>query len=181
MQSLFLSERCSADICMLPTIVSWRWVGRRLTSDVAVFLWTHILHCEHLMRLLPTPLWQRPGTWSSSCQHACHSDDVDARKFQLVHHDTFYNGQIQQNFTECLPMLIDIINKGSIPDSSWTTYPTGASLSDILFSFVLEKYIVCNVCGLRSPSFESSSVLYITPAYASSMQDLILQGMQQKL
>ena len=78
-------------------------------------------------------------------------------------------------------MLIDIINKGSLPDSSSTTYPTGASLSDILFSFVLEKYIVCDVCGLRSPLFESGSVLYTTPTYTSSMQDLILQGMQQKL
>ena len=56
-------------------------------------------------------------------------------------------------------------------DLSSTTYPTGASLYDILFSFVLGKYIVCDVCGL----------LYITPTYTSSMQELILQGMQQKL
>ena len=46
-----------------------------------------------------------------------------------------------------------------------------ASLSDILFSFVLEKYIVCSVCGLSSPSFESSSVLYISPTDTSSMQN----------
>ena len=101
-------------------------------------------------------------------------------QFQLVHHDTFYNDQIQQDSTECLLMLIDIINKGSMPDPSSTTYPTGASLSDILFSSVLKKCTVCDVCELRSPSFESSSVLFITPTYASSMQDLILQGMQQK-
>ena len=43
------------------------------------------------------------------------------------------------------------------------------------------KYIVFDVCGLRSPSFEFSSVLYITPTDTSSMQDLILQGLQQKL
>ena len=78
-------------------------------------------------------------------------------------------------------MLINIIHKGSLPDSSWTTYPMGASLFDILFSFVLEKYIVCDVCGLSSPSFESSSVLYISPTDTSSMQNLILQGLQQKL
>ena len=78
-------------------------------------------------------------------------------------------------------MLISIIHKGSLPDSNSTTYPMGASLSDILFSFILEKYIVCDVCGLRSPSFESSSVLYISPTDASSMQNLILQGLQQKL
>ena len=69
-------------------------------------------------------------------------------------------------------------------DSSSTTYPMGgggASLSDILFSFLLEKHIVCDVCGLRSPSFESSSVLYISPTDTSSVQNLILQGLQQKL
>ena len=61
-----------------------------------------------------------------------------------------------------------------------TTSPTGVSLSDILFSFVLEKYIVCDVCGLRSPSFESSSVIYISPTDTSSKQNLILEGLQQK-
>ena len=68
-----------------------------------------------------------------------------------------------------------------MPDSSSTTSPTGASLSDILFSFVLERNIVCDVYGLRSPSFESSSVLYISPTDTSSMQNLILEGLQQKL
>ena len=106
---------------------------------------------------------------------------MDAFKFQLVHHDNFYNGQIQRDSSECLLMLKDIISKGSMPDSSSTTYPNGASLFDILFSFVLEKYIACDVCKLRSPSFESSCVLYITHTYTSPMQDLTLQGMQQKL
>ena len=68
-----------------------------------------------------------------------------------------------------------------MPDSSSTTYPTGTSLSDILFSFVLEKYIVCDVCRLRSPSFESSSVLHIAPTDTFSVQNLILEGLQQKL
>ena len=97
-------------------------------------------------------------------------------KFQLVRHDAFYNGQNQQDSTECHLMLINIIHKGSLPDSNSTTYPMGASFSDILFSFVLEKYIVCDVCGLRSPSFESSSVLYISPTDTSS-----IQGLQPKL
>ena len=93
----------------------------------------------------------------------------------------YHNGQIQQDISECLLMLIDIINKGSMPDSSSTTYPVGASISYILFSFVLDKHIVCDLCGLRSPPFELSSALYITPTYTSSMQDLILQGMHKKL
>ena len=106
---------------------------------------------------------------------------MDALKFQWVRHDTFYNGQNQQDCTECLMTLINIIHKGWIPDSISTTYPTGASLSDIVFSFVLENRIICDVCGLRSPSFESSCVLYISPTDTSSMQNLILEGLQQKL
>ena len=113
--------------------------------------------------------------------NARNSKDVDALKFQLVRHGTFYDGQNQQDSTECLLMLINIINKGYMPDSCSTTSPTWASLSDILFSFVLEKYIVCDECGLRSPSFESSSVLYISPTDTSSMQNLIWEGLQQKL
>ena len=35
----------------------------------------------------------------------------------------------------------------------------------ILFSFMLEKYIVCDVCRLRFPPFQSSSVLLITHIY----------------
>ena len=115
-----------------------------------------------------------------TAHNACNSKDVDALKFQLVRHDIFYNGQIQEDSTECLLMLINIIHKGSMPDSSSTTSPTGASLSDILFSFALEKMIVCDLCGLRSPSFESSSVLYISHT-DTSMQNLILEGLQLKL
>ena len=107
--------------------------------------------------------------------NVCNSKDVDALKFQLVRHDIFYNGQNQQGSTECLLMLINIIDKGSMPDSSSTTSPMGASLSDLLFSFV------CEVCGLRSPSFESSSVLHISPTDTPFMQNLILEGLQQKL
>ena len=124
------------------------------------------------------------GTLLKCIFHTAHnahnSKDVDALKFQLVRHDTFYDGQNQQDSTECLLTLINIIHKGSMPDSSSTTYPMGASWSDI-FLFVLEKSIVCDVCGLRSPSFESSSVLYISPTDTSSIQNLILQGLQQKL
>ena len=76
-----------------------------------------------------------------TAHNACNSKDVDALKFQLVHYDIFYNGQNQADSTECLLMLIDIIHKGSMPDSSSTTSPTGASLSDILFSIVLENIL----------------------------------------
>ena len=115
-----------------------------------------------------------------TAHNACNSKDVDALKFQIVRHDILYNGQNQQDSTGCFMMLINIIDKGSMPDSSSTTSPMGASLSDLLFSFVLEKYIVCEVCGLRSPSFESISVLHISPTDTPSMQNLILEGLQQR-
>ena len=98
---------------------------------------------------------------------------MDALEFQLVRHDIFYNGQNQEDSTECLLMLINIIHKGSLPDSSSTTSPTGASLSDILFSFVLEKYIVCDVCGLgiislrRLAHFESELTFPISSPFLS--------------
>ena len=105
---------------------------------------------------------------------------MDALKFQLVRHDISYNGQNQEDSTECLLIYIIIIYKGSMPDSSSTTSPTVASLSDILFSFVLEKHIVCDACGLRSTSFESSSVIYFT-YWQLFYANLILEGLQQKL
>ena len=78
--------------------------------------------------------------------------------------------------------LFIYINKGSVPYcGSNDNNSTGGSLSEILFSLMFEKYIVCDACRLRSPSFESSSVLYITPTCTSSMQELIKQGMKQKI
>ena len=47
--------------------------------------------------------------------------------------------------------------------------------------YTIQKYIVCDVWRLRSPSFESGNVLYHTPIFTSSMQELIMQRMQQKL
>ena len=109
------------------------------------------------------------------------STDVDAPKFRLVQCDKIYSGKQQEDASECLMMLIDLINKGSVPYcGSNDNNSTGVSLSEILFSLMLEKYIVCDACGLRSLSFESSSVLYITPTCTSSMQELTKQGMKQK-
>ena len=81
---------------------------------------------------------------------------MDALKFRLVQCDKFYGGEKQEDASECLMMLIELINKGSIPYCGSNDNSTGVSLSEILFSFLLEKYIFCNACGLRSPVFESA-------------------------
>ena len=85
---------------------------------------------------------------------ASSSTDVDALKFRLVQYDKFYGGEQQEDASECLMILIKLINKNSVLYcGSNDNNSTGVSLSEMLFSFVLEKYIVCDACGLRSPSF----------------------------
>ena len=45
-------------------------------------------------------------------------------------------------------ILIEMIYKGSMPHPRSNNNSTRVSLSGILFSFMLEKYIVCVVFGL---------------------------------
>ena len=106
-----------------------------------------------------------------TAHNARNSKDVDALKFQSVRHDTVYNGQNQQDSTACLLMLINIIHKGSMPDSSSTIYPTGASLSDILFSFLFENVLSAMYVDWGPPHL-SLVVLYISPTDTFSMQKL---------
>ena len=56
----------------------------------------------------------------------------------------------QKDASECLMTLIELVNKGSVPYCG-SNSSTGVSLSEILFSFMLEKYNVCDACGLRFP------------------------------
>ena len=85
---------------------------------------------------------------------ASSSTDVDALKFRLVQYDEFYSGEQQEDAAECLMMLIQLINKGSVPYcGSNDNNSTGVSLYEILFSFMLITYIVCDACGRRSLSF----------------------------
>ena len=68
---------------------------------------------------------------------ASNSADVHALKFRLVQYDSFYNGQIQQDGSDCFMMLIEVINVpycGSNDNDS-----KGVSLSEILFSYMSKK------------------------------------------
>ena len=55
------------------------------------------------------------------------------------------------------------------------------SFSELLFSFVLEKYIICDICTMKSPAFETTSLLYVTPNDSTSMQELLMQEHKQKI
>ena len=65
------------------------------------------------------------------------SKDVDALKFRLTQYDIFYNGQLQQDSSECPIMLIEVFDKGLMPSSGSNNSSTGVSLSDFLVSFLL--------------------------------------------
>ena len=85
---------------------------------------------------------------------------MDATKIRPVQYNTFYSGQTQQDSSEYHMMLGEVINKGSVLYcGSNDNNATGISLSEILFSFMLEKHITRDACGLRSSWFESSNVL----------------------
>ena len=43
---------------------------------------------------------------------ASSSTDVDALNFRLVQYDKFYSGEQQEDASECLMILIELINKG---------------------------------------------------------------------
>ena len=78
-----------------------------------------------------------------------------------VPHDTFYNGQNQQDSTECLLMLINIIRKGSLPDSNSTTYPMEGRHYMISCFHLFWKNILSAMYGDWGPPHLSLVVCYI--------------------
>ena len=75
------------------------------------------------------------------------SQDVDVLKTRLTQYDNFHNGLVQQDATECLLMIIEIIKKGSVTCfetiENARNFSSGVSLSDFLLSIILEsvKYV----------------------------------------
>ena len=83
---------------------------------------------------------------------ASSSTDMDALKFGLVQCDKFYSGEQQEDASECLMVLIELINKGSVPYcGSNDNNSTGVSLSEILFSFMLENILFAMHVDWDSP------------------------------
>ena len=78
-------------------------------------------------------------------------------------------------------MLINIIHKGSLPDLNSSTYPTGLLYLISCFHLFWKKILSAMYADWGPHSFESSSVLYISPTDTSSMQNLLLQWLRQKL
>ena len=95
-----------------------------------------IIHmCQETLRHLD--IWLPLLFWTN----ASSSTDVDAPKFWLVQYDILYGGE-KQDASDCLMMLVELINKGSVPYcGSNDNNSTGVTLSEILFSFMLENIL----------------------------------------
>ena len=107
---------------------------------------------------------------------------VDELKPKLSKYSNFENEETLRDSFECILLLMDIMDKGCVPNSTdgYMASSYRDSLSALLPSFVLEKNIVCAVCGLRSPSFEFINILYISPTNNASMQELVMQDQDHK-
>ena len=55
---------------------------------------------------------------------------------------------------ECLMLLIEIMDKGFGPCPTNDNINSKGSFSELLFSFVLEKYAICDICTMKSPVFK---------------------------
>ena len=98
----------------------------------------------------------------------------------LAQRAAFCNGSMQQDVSECFVMLIDVINKGSMPHSGSNNNFTGASLFDLLFSFLAEKYVDCDIYRLRHSLFEPVHFYIFKRTHNASMQELVMHWVQQE-
>ena len=78
-------------------------------------------------------------------------------------------------------LLIEIMDKGFglCPTNDYIN--NKGSFSELIFSFVLERYIICDICKMKSPAFEATSLLYVAPTNSTSMHELLLQEHKQKI
>ena len=88
---------------------------------------------------------------------------------------------MQEDACECLMLLIEIMDKrfGLCPTND--NINNKGSFSELIFSFVLEKYIICDICKMKSPAFEATRLLYVTPTNSTFMQELLLQEHKRKI
>ena len=108
------------------------------------------------------------------------AQEVETSKLQLPTHNSFFTGEIQEDACECLMLLIEIMDKGFVPCPTNDHINSKGSFSEPLFSFVLEKYIICAICTMKSPAFETTNLLW-HPTDSTSMQQSLLQQHKEKL
>ena len=96
------------------------------------------------------------------------AQEVETLKLQLSTYNSFFTGEIQEDACECLMLLIEIMDKGFGPCPTNDNINSKGSFSELLFSFVLGKYTLCDICTIKSPAFESlDSLLPYSSQYLS--------------
>ena len=76
----------------------------------------------------------------------------------------------KEDACECLMLLIEIKGKGFGPCPTNDNINSKGSFSELLFSYVLKQYTICHICTMKSPAFETTSLLYVTPTVFSCDQ-----------
>ena len=109
------------------------------------------------------------------------AQEVETLKLQLFTNNSFFTGEIQEDACECPMLLIEIMDKVFGLCATNGNINNKGSFSELLFSFVLEKYVICDICTMKSPAFETTSLLYVTPTDSTAMQELLTQEHEQKL
>ena len=87
----------------------------------------------------------------------------------------FFTGETQEDACECLMLLIEIMDKG------FGLCPTNYNISSKGLFSEKKNTIICDICTVKSPAFEITSLLYVTTNDYSSMQELLMQEHKQKL
>ena len=106
---------------------------------------------------------------------------METLKLQLSNYNSCFTDETPEDACKCLVLLIKIMDKGFGLFPTNDNISSKRSSSELLFSFVLQKYIIYDIHEVKSPGFETTSLLYGTPTDCSSMQELLMQEHKQKL
>ena len=72
-------------------------------------------------------------------------------------------------------LLIEIMDKGCGLCPTNDNISSKGSFPEFLYLFVLEKYIICDICTVIYLAFETTSPFYVTPTDCTPMQELFKQ------
>ena len=88
------------------------------------------------------------------------AQEAETLKLLLSSYNSFFTGETQEDACKCLMLLIEIMDKRFGLCLTNDNISSKGSFSEPLFSFVLEHYIICDICTVKSPAFETTSLLY---------------------
>ena len=89
------------------------------------------------------------------------AQEVETLKLQLSTYNIISTGETRDDACDCLMLLIEIMYKGFglFPTNDNTS--SKGSFSELLFPFVLSKYIICSICTVKSAALETTCQFYV--------------------